>query len=111
MRMEQPAQARVVPLAEVKELLSQEVEHRELSTDQRLSLEHAQRFAALDPEKARKLHKELLGIKAISEGNAAKIVDLLPQHPDDVRAIFAKERFTLDKKDVTEILELVQKYL
>lgn len=109
--MEQAAQPKVVPLAEVKELLAKEAERRDLATDQRLSLEHAQRFAALDPTQARKLFKELAAIKAVTEASAAKIVDLLPQHPDDIRAIFAKERVTLDKKDVDQILDLVKNYL
>src|SRR5437667_169023 len=42
--------------------------------------------------------------------NAMKIVDLLPTHLDDVRAIFAKERFALSKEDADKVLEIVGKY-
>ncbi len=46
----------------------------------------------------------------MSPFNAVKIVDLMPTHMDDVRAIFAKERFALSKEDAEKVLEIVGKY-
>jgi len=46
----------------------------------------------------------------MSEVNAMKIADLIPTHADDVRAIFAKERFALSKEDMDHVLEIVREY-
>ncbi len=54
--------------------------------------------------------KELMEIPMMSPFNAVKIVDLMPTHIDDVRAVFAKERFSLPKEDAEKVLEIVAKY-
>jgi len=47
----------------------------------------------------------------MSPANAVKVADLLPTHADDVRAIFAKERFALSKEDMDRVLEIVTQFL
>jgi DNA-directed RNA polymerase subunit F len=47
----------------------------------------------------------------VSEFHAFKIADLLPTHPDDVRAVFAKERFTLGKEEIEKVIKVVENYL
>ena len=101
---------RYVSLAEVKNLLEKEAKKRELSYEQNLALEHAKHFAKLGVTKARKMAEELMGIERITEPFAYKIVDILPMHPEEVRAIFAKERFTLEEKELKKIIEIVEKY-
>jgi len=54
--------------------------------------------------------KELMEVPMMSPFNAVKIADLMPTHMDDVRAIFAKERFALSKEDAEKVLEIVGKY-
>lgn len=99
-------------LAEVKELLQKEKEERgELSPDQAYALQHAESCARLPAKKAQKLVKELQEMEFMSPQNAVKIADLLPSNPDDVRSVFAKERFTLGKEEIDRILETVAKYL
>lgn len=100
-----------VTLAEVKQLLTREGKERELSPEQKLALEHAQRFTTLDQDDVKKLKKELGALGFLSEQHIVKIVDLLPRTADDVRLIFAKERSGPDKKQVEQILETVQKFL
>lgn len=101
-----------VLLSDVKALLEKERERRgELRYEQKLALEHAQRFARLDPKDAHKLFKELQKVDRVSAENAAKLVDLCPTDPEDVRAVFAKERFNLSEDDVTKILDAVARYL
>jgi DNA-directed RNA polymerase subunit F len=102
---------KIATLAEVKEILAQRQEQGELTAEQKLAFEHTQRFARVDAKKAKKLVKELTELGFISEINAVKIADLMPNHPDDVRAIFAKERASIEKKDVEKILSVVEKYL
>ena len=102
---------KMVPLAEVKDILAERQGEGGLTAEQKLALEHAQKFSRLDSKKARKLIKELTELGFVSEVNAVKIADILPSHPDDVRLIFSKERASVEKKDIEKILSIVQKYL
>lgn len=97
-------------LSEVKKTLEQEEETRELTYEQSLSLQHAKHFANVPITKARKMADELLKLERISEPIAYKIIDLLPTNPDEVRAIFAKERFTLEEDEIKKILKIVESY-
>jgi DNA-directed RNA polymerase subunit F len=102
---------KIATLAEVKDTLVERQEQGELTAEQKLALEHCQKFARIDSKKAKKLIKELTELAFVSEVNAVKIADIMPDHPDDVRALFAKERANLDKKDIEKILSIVEKYL
>jgi DNA-directed RNA polymerase subunit F len=107
-------EGRLLTLAEVKEHLEEAERTRgELSYEQKLALDHARTFATrLSGEKARELVERLRKVsEKVSESHAVKIADLLPTHADDVRVIFAKERFQLEKDEMDKILETVQSYL
>lgn len=101
---------RFVSLSEVKNILEKEAKKRELSYEQNLALEHAKHFSKISMTKAKQMVDELLQIERITEPFAYKIVDILPMHPEEVRAIFAKERFTLEDKEIKKIIEIVEKY-
>ena len=102
---------KVVSLEEVKNLLSKEEKKRELSYEKRLALDHAKTFSKINVTKTKKLVTDLTKMERVSESIAYKIAELLPQHPDDVRAIFAKERFNLEEKEITQIIDCVTKAL
>jgi len=100
-----------VALADVKEMLSAESEKKELGTAQRSALEHSQAMATLSSSDIDKLAAELRALKFMTDYAAYKIGDILPKYPEDVRAIFAKERVNLSADDVKQIIEIVGKYL
>ncbi len=102
---------RYVPLSETLEMLEAESENRELNTDQKIALDHAQKLARLPIKKARELQEELSSFEFVSDAMACKIVDILPTHPDDIRILFAKERLILEKEHVDQILEAVQEHM
>ena len=102
---------KMASLAEVKEILLERQDGQELTAEQKLALEHSQKFSRLDSKKSKKLVKELGELEFLTEQNAVKISDIMPTHADDVRVIFAKERANLDKKDIEKILSIVEKYL
>jgi DNA-directed RNA polymerase subunit F len=105
--MEKP---RLVSLSEVKNILKKiEKERKELIYEQRIALEHAQRFAKLSVKNTKSLIKDLMDLN-LEETHAYKIADLLPTSEDDVKAIFAKERHTPDENEIKSILEIVGKY-
>ena len=98
-------------LGRVKDLLTLSEDESELTYEQRLALEHAKQFAVLADNEYNKLVEELIKLERVSEQLANKIAELLPQHPDEVRPIFAKERFTLEDDEIKTIIELVKKYI
>ncbi|MCK5291734.1 MAG: RNA polymerase [Thermoplasmata archaeon] len=99
-------------LADVRELLEKEKDNREeLMPEQKLALSHAESFTKLSRTKVKKLVAELVKMDQMSEPNAYKIADLMPEEPEEVRAIFSKERFTLTKEETDQVLKLVRKYL
>jgi DNA-directed RNA polymerase subunit F len=102
---------KLLSLGEVKKLLEKEAKVRELAPEQLLALQHSEAFARLSSAKVKKLVKELTKMEHVNEFHAYKIADLLPTHPDDVRAVFAKERFTLGKEEIEMVVKVVENYL
>jgi len=103
---------RLVALAEVKEMLEQESKDRtDLANEQKVALDHASKFAKLSTKDAHKLLADLKELDFISEPVAYRIIDICPQYPEDVRALFAKERLILDKKQIDQVIAAVKKYV
>ncbi|MCL2032399.1 MAG: RNA polymerase Rpb4 family protein [Methanomassiliicoccaceae archaeon] len=100
-----------ITLAEVRDLLSEEHEKRELLTTQKAAMEHARTVCSVSAENSRKIVEEVSAIEGVSEFAAVKIADLLPQYPEDVRAIFSKERLAIEPQTIDQIIEVVGKYL
>jgi DNA-directed RNA polymerase subunit F len=96
-----------VSIPEVKDILEDVQEGRELNYEQKLALEHATYSVKTTPKDAEKLVKALMEHERITEHLAFKIVEIWPTHADDVKAIFAKERFTLKENEVEDILQKV----
>jgi DNA-directed RNA polymerase subunit F len=111
---------RVMTLAEAKDILTAlktsgegkktEEGEEEMRYERRKAYEHTTKFAKLRAEKSRALIKELLGLAKMKEEIAVRIADLMPKSANEVRAIYAKERFTLAEADLEKILDLVAKY-
>lgn len=101
-----------ITLAQVEPLLKKRKKEGELRYEQKVSLNYAHKFSKLSVEKAKELVKELLdlGIVKVRREHAIKIADLLPEDRDDVRIIFAKERFSLKSEEIDQILKVVSKY-
>ena len=79
----------------------------ELSYEFRKSVEHSNLLAKTDAGKARELVEELLKLDKMKEEIAYRIANLMPRTRDELRAIYAKERFTLTGEELDEIIELV----
>ncbi len=95
----------------MKELLTEESEKRELLTSQKSALEHAQKVSYLSAEDTRRLVEEGSALDIVDDRIAAKIADILPKYPNDVRAIFYKERIELTADRIQSILDIVAKYI
>ena len=100
-----------VTLAEVRDLLAEEAEKRELLTSQKQALEHAQTVSSLSLESVNALIAEVSQMEIVTDAIAVKIADLLPRYPEDVRAIFSKERVVLEPEQIDGIIDIVAKYI
>ena len=102
-------------IAEAKELLADIEteraldEERELQYELARAIEHVNRFTVLDPEESIELVEELKEFEKVDEPTAYKIANLLPQDRDELRALFAQERYTLDGDELDEVLDIVAK--
>jgi len=113
---------RVMTLAEAKDILTalktsgkgkkteEGEEEEEIRYERRKAHEHTTKFAKLGAGKSRALINELLRLAKMKEEIAVRIADLMPKSANEVRAIYAKERFTLTEADLEKILDLVAKY-
>jgi DNA-directed RNA polymerase subunit F len=75
------------------------------------SIEHANRFAILDADESAELVEELIELEKVDEKTAYKIVDLLPRDRDELRAVYAKERYGLSGEELDEILGVLAQYV
>ncbi|HKL29577.1 MAG TPA: RNA polymerase Rpb4 family protein [Natrialbaceae archaeon] len=104
-------------IAEVKEILADLEQERVLDEDREMryelarAIEHANRFAELDPGEAQDLVDELVELEKVDEKTAYKIADLLPRDRDELRAVFAQERYSLSGDELDEILNIVAQYV
>ena len=100
-----------VGLAEVRMMLESESSGKELCIAQRSALEHSIALTTLSADDIAKLTAEVRELKFMTDYAAYKIGDILPKYPEDVRAIFAKERVNLSADDIKQIIEIVGKYV
>lgn len=100
-----------VTSSEAKDILASVLKNREEPNyEQKTAAEYLAKFSKLKAAKSRALVDELLKSNPrIKLQTAVKLVDLMPKDEDDVRAVFAKERFTLTKEDVKGILEILSR--
>jgi DNA-directed RNA polymerase subunit F len=102
--------------AEVKEELQSVEEQRAADEDRELryelarAIEHVNRFALLDAEESRELVERLKELDKVDDPTAHKIADLLPRDRDELRTVYAQERYSLSGDELDEILNVVAEY-
>ncbi|HDN74301.1 MAG TPA: RNA polymerase Rpb4 [Archaeoglobus sp.] len=104
-----------ITISEAKEIMEKIAKERqkdaELLFETRRALKHLRTFAKLPPELARKAVDELVKLPQVGRKDlAVKLVDIFTRTPDEVRIIYAKERFTISSEQIEEILEILEKY-
>ncbi|MFB6141947.1 MAG: RNA polymerase Rpb4 family protein [Halorientalis sp.] len=103
-------------LAETKEILEDIERERAADEDREMryelarAIEHVNRFATLDPEEAEEFVAELQDLEKVDEATAYKIANLQPLDRDELRAIYAQERYSLSGDELDAILDVVKRY-
>ena len=85
-------------------------EDREMRYELKRAIEHVNRFAVLDPEESLDFVDQLQELEKVDEATAYKIANLRPLDRDELRAIFAQERYSLSGEELDEILNVVKQY-
>ncbi|WP_121822568.1 RNA polymerase Rpb4 family protein [Halostella salina] len=104
-------------ISEAKELLADVEAERAADEDREMryelarAIEHVNRFALLTPEESRELVEELTELEKVDEVTAYKIADLLPRDRDELRAVYAQERYSLSGDELDDVLNVVAKYV
>ncbi|AFD00984.1 DNA-directed RNA polymerase, subunit F [Methanocella conradii HZ254] len=106
----------LLTLPEVRDILNRIKEEREkagqeLRYEQKRAVEHANLFAKVGAKESRDMVNELLTLEKMKLDIAVKIANLCPRTKDELRAIYAKERFTLSEAELKAILDIVGKYI
>lgn len=103
-------QEEILTLAEVKEILDQirlkRADEEELGYELRRAIRHAELFSKGTGEESRAMVAELMKLEKMNRTIAVKIADIRPVTKDELRAIYAKERFTLSEEELDSILEI-----
>jgi DNA-directed RNA polymerase subunit F len=81
-----------------------------MSYEFRRSIEHANQLAKTSPEKSALLVQALLKLEKMKPEIAYRIANVMPRTRDELRAIYAKERFTLAPEELDTILEIVSSH-
>ena len=105
-----------ITLAELKETLTRVAESRqgettEMAYELRRSIDHAEHLAKSTPEQARDLVAALQKLEKMKPDIAYRIANIMPRTRDELRSIYAKERFTLTGEELDQILALVAEHL
>lgn len=106
----------LLTLPEVKEVLNTIRDEREkagieLRYEQKRAVEHANQFSRISGKDSRDMVNELLTLEKMKIDIAIKIASLCPKTKDELRSIYAKERFTLTDAELKSILDIVAKYI
>jgi DNA-directed RNA polymerase subunit F len=105
-----------ITLPEVADILkAKEKEYGERGVEmlygQRRALDHTSKFTKVNSSDAGEMTAKLSELDlALSAERIVKIIDLMPKTVDDIRAIFAKERFKYTEDEIKKIIDVVDQY-
>ncbi len=98
-----------IPSSVAKEYLENLSKESQLNDVQKEALKHLQKTSKLSSNDALKLKDELMTL-GLSEFVSVKIVDILPNNIDELRAVVYPHLSNLDTELGQKILEIVGKY-
>lgn len=83
---------------------------RSISYELRKSIDHADILNKCSVETAKSLLSILASMDKTKPEIACRMVNIMPKSRDEIRAIYAKERFTLLPEDLDRILDTLHRY-
>jgi len=83
---------------------------RTLSYELRKSIDHADTLGKCSVETAKSVYADLVALDKMTPEIASRLVNIWPKSRDEIRAIYAKERFNILPEDMDKILDILRKY-
>ncbi|MDR3102737.1 MAG: RNA polymerase Rpb4 family protein [Methanocalculaceae archaeon] len=123
MKVKKIISEKIMSLSELREVLiairdlragghdGTETSARTLPYELRKSIDHADSLRKCDPATAKILVDELNCLEKIRPEIAYRIVNIMPESRDELRAIYAKERYTLLPEDLDRILDILRQHV
>ncbi|HJJ98922.1 MAG TPA: RNA polymerase Rpb4 family protein [Methanocorpusculum sp.] len=87
-----------------------EASARMMSYELRKSIDHADKLGKCDLATANVIIEKLSGFEKMRPEIAYRIVNIMPESRDELRAIFSKERYTLLPEDLDQILDILRQH-
>ena len=82
--------------------------NEQIKYEHNLALDHVQKISSSKLENSKAIVEGVQDLEHVNNYYATKIADILPQSPDEVRALFARERFTLGNDEIAQIITAVK---
>jgi len=98
-------------MADVKEKLSAvKKETKELNFRAEKVHNYLQEFVSIKGKDAEELYKKLagLGLQRLREKHIVKIIDIMPEDAESLKALFAGEAISLKQDELKQILDAIQ---
>jgi len=83
---------------------------RTLSYELRKSIDHADTLGKCSVETSKSVYADLNGLEKMTPEIASRLINIWPKSRDEIRAIYAKERFNILPEDLDQILDILRKY-
>lgn len=94
---------------EVMQALSQDEDS--LKPAQKMNLNYLRRnLKVQDEDSFAELQEELGEVDDLKDKHILKLLEILPEHEQEVNTIFSKERIKLDDSDVEQIVEICRSF-
>ncbi|AGB48968.1 hypothetical protein Metho_0718 [Methanomethylovorans hollandica DSM 15978] len=102
----------LLTISEVREMLNEIMEDRlsngeELRYELRKAINHAEMFSRMSAQRSRELVNKLMELEKMKPEIAVRIADISPRTRDELRTLYAKERYTLSESELDSMLDLV----
>lgn len=82
--------------------------NEQIKYEHNLALDHVQKVSTTNLENSKAIMESVQDLEHVNAYYATKIADILPQSPDEVRALFSRERFTLGNDEIAQIITAVK---
>jgi DNA-directed RNA polymerase subunit F len=92
-----------------KKIMEKGSDKKELTYEQKVTLEYLQKLPSLSDEKLKELKEELSKIAILKPRYITLIANILPDTDGEVDALFSKERTNLKKEEIQQIAQIVKK--
>ena len=98
--------ARIITVPEAKEILSK-IDQEQADQIQKRTLDYMAKFSKTEPDKARKIKKELVDEAGLTVEEAAELVNIMPKTTEELRVFTAGWRKLIPTNTVEKIVKIL----